>query len=161
MAGNECALVLRTGEQLSRRAVSCPTGEYTVVHQHDGNVVLYRNADAAPIWATGTAFQPSIYNVYGERTDIDTAPGRPGRLLLREDGDLVVLSATGEQLWASEMAAKGVTSLMIHDWGKLVLKNDRGHILWQTDRAPRRWTAGTPSRTVGGCGEGRHCVARR
>jgi hypothetical protein len=139
MAGNDCTLVLRTGGQLSRRAVSCPTGEYTVVHQHDGDVVLYRNADAAPIWATDTAFQPGIYDVHGERTDTGTAYGRPGRLLLREDGDLVVLSAAGEQLWASGMAAKGVTSLMIHDWGKLVLRNDRGHILWQTGKAPRRW----------------------
>jgi hypothetical protein len=28
---------------------------------------------------------------------------------------------------------------MIHDWGKLVGKNEHGHIVWQTDRASKRW----------------------
>jgi uncharacterized protein DUF6924 len=131
VAGNDYALVLSAGRQLSRRAVSCPTGEYTVVHQHDGDVVLYRNADSAVVWATGTRFQDGVTS--------DLAQGRAGRLALEDDGDLVVYSADGERLWTSGTAGRPVASLMIHDWGKLVLKNAQGHILWQTDRAPKRW----------------------
>ncbi len=60
MHGNDYTSVLRSGESLCNRAVSCPTGEYTVVHQQDGNVVVYRNADAEAVWATGTNFQSAV-----------------------------------------------------------------------------------------------------
>jgi len=139
MTGNDYALVLQAGQRLSRRAVSSPNGEYVVAHQHDGDVVLYRNADAAALWATGTVFQPDVHNVYAEPLTLEGAYGRPGHLVLQDDGDLVVLSATGERLWMSGTVGRGVTSLMIHDWGKLVLRDGRGQIVWQTERAPRRW----------------------
>lgn len=51
----------------------------------------------------------------------------------------MVRSPAGERLWFSGTAGEPVAALMIHDWGKLVLKNDRGHVLWASDRAPKRW----------------------
>lgn len=51
------AVVLRAGEHLSERAVSSPSGEYSLVHQHDGNLVLYRNADREAVWASGSNYQ--------------------------------------------------------------------------------------------------------
>ncbi|WP_243787716.1 DUF6924 domain-containing protein [Saccharopolyspora gloriosae] len=136
--GNSYALVLRPGEQLSRRAVGCPTGEYSVVHQHDGNVVVYRNADSFPVWATGTNFQSSVGWHTPARFDT-AAYGKPGRLTLEEDGDLVVYSPDGARRWSSDTAGEPVASLMIHDWGKLVLKDHEGYVVWQTERAPKRW----------------------
>jgi hypothetical protein len=138
--GNGYALVLRPGEHLTRRAVSCPTGEYSVVHQQDGDVVVYRNADQFAVWATGTSFQNAVSDPDDlVADDLGLAFGRPGRLALEGNGELVVYSAAGERRWSSGPADEPVAALMIHDWGKLVLKNARGHVLWTTDRAPRRW----------------------
>ncbi|WP_258345031.1 DUF6924 domain-containing protein [Saccharopolyspora gregorii] len=132
------ALVLRPGEHLSRRAVSCPSGEYGLVHQHDGNVVLYRNADSVAVWATGTNYQRAVRDS-PLVSDPDPAFGRPGRLALEEDGDLVVYAHTGERLWAIGPQCEPVESLVVHDWGKIALKNEQGHVLWESPRAPKRW----------------------
>lgn len=140
IASNDYALVLRPGETLARRAVSCPTGEYSVVHQHDGNVVVYRNADRFAVWSTGTRFHNGVTNPDDLATDdFDRAFGRAGRLTLQDDGDLVVCSPASERLWSSGTAGEEIAALMIHDWGKLVLKNAQGHVLWASDRAPKRW----------------------
>ncbi|WP_190194138.1 DUF6924 domain-containing protein [Streptomyces minutiscleroticus] len=140
IAEHEYAVVLRAGEQLVRRAVSCPSGEYGVVHQHDGNVVVYRNADHCAVWATGTDFQPSVYGSEAlEHHDLDRAFGRPGRLVLQEDGNLVVYSSTGQPLWASGTTGRSTVALMIQDSGRLVLRTAEDTIAWASPYAPLRW----------------------
>lgn len=134
------ALVLRPGEHLSRRSVNCPSGEFSVVHQHDGNVVVYRNADRFAVWASGTNHQRSVVNPSTVPTDaLDRVYGRPGRLALEADGNLVVYSSAGKPMWTSRSAGRGVTALMIHDRGRLVLKTDRNTFPWSSDYPPARW----------------------
>lgn len=136
------ALVLRPGEQLSRRSVSCPSGEFSVVHQHDGNVVVYRNADRFAVWASGTDFQRPVVNPSTVPTDaLDRVYGQPGRLALEADGNLVVYSSAGNPMWTSRTAGRPqqITALMIHDRGRLVLKTAQGTIPWSSSYPPPRW----------------------
>ncbi|MER7746497.1 hypothetical protein ABT013_14615 [Streptomyces bacillaris] len=140
IAEHEYAVVLHPGEQLVRRAVNCPSGEYSVVHQHDGNVVVYRNADHFPVWSTETAFQSPVYGPGVLRHhDLDRAFGRPGRLVLQEDGNLVVYSPTGQPLWASGTTGRAMAALMIQDSGRLVLRTAEDTIPWTSSRAPLQW----------------------
>ncbi|MBR7835667.1 hypothetical protein KDL01_20495 [Actinospica durhamensis] len=139
-ASDGYALVLRPGQELSRRAVSSPSGEYSVVHQHDGNVVVYRNADRFVVWAAGTDFQRAPVNPGIVPTDaLDRVHGLPGRLALERDGNLVVYSSAGAALWASHTADRQVSALMIHDRGRLVLRSERGTIPWSSSYPPPRW----------------------
>lgn len=131
------ALVLRSGESMSLRSVACPSGKYSAVHQHDGNVIMYRNADAHPVFATHTNFQPTVGGT-GPAGDFDA----PGRLELRTDGNLVVLSPADEVLWSSSTEGESVSSLQIHDWGMLALLNDRGHAVWRTESTGRNGWCG-------------------
>lgn len=133
-------LVLRPGEHLSRRSVNCPSGEFSVVHQHDGNVVVYRNADRFAVWASGTDFQRPVVNPSTVPTDaLGRVYGQPGRLALEPDGNLVVYSAAGKPLWASRTAGRDITALMIHDRGRLVLKSAQNTLPWSSDYPPPRW----------------------
>lgn len=132
--------MLRPGEHLSRRSVSCPSGEYSVVHQHDGNVVVYRNADRYAVWATGTDYQGSVWNPEPLATrDLDRVYGRPGRLHLQKNGNLVVLCAEGRVRWASGVGRYPPLGLMIHDTGRLVLLSMRDTIAWSSPYPPVRW----------------------
>jgi hypothetical protein len=134
------ALVLRPGEHLARRAVSCPSGKFSVVHQHDGNVVVYRNADQFAVWATGTSFQPAVVNPETVPADaLDRVYGRAGRLALEEDGNLVVYSPADQPLWTSRTAGRPITALMIHDLGRIVLKTAQDTIPWSSSYPPRHW----------------------
>jgi hypothetical protein len=134
------ALVLRPGEHLSRRAVSCPSGEFSVVHQHDGNVVVYRNADRFAVWAAGTNFQRSVVNPETVPTDaLDRVYGRAGRLALEEDGNLIVYSPDNKMLWTSGIGSYPPSALMIHDSGRLVVMSVKGTIPWSSKYPPQRW----------------------
>ena len=119
------AVILRAGEHLSERAVSSPNGEYSLVHQHDGNLVLYRHEDREAVWASDSQYQDSA-----DRAIVaDGFSERPGRLLLREHGELVVLRVTGEQVWSAP--AVGHT-LVVTDAGRASLLGGSGDVVWQT-----------------------------
>jgi hypothetical protein len=134
------ALVLRPGEHLSRRAVSCPSGEFSVVHQHDGNVVVYPNADRFVVWATGTDFQRSVVNPETVPTDaLDRVYGQPGRLALEENGNVIVYSPDNTVRWTSGIGRYPPFALMIHDAGRLVVMSVKGTIPWSSSYPPARW----------------------
>ncbi len=62
--------------------ITSTNGQYFLVQQGDGNLVLYTNGNF-PIWATGTDGNPGAW------------------LIMQSDGNLVVYSSTGRALWAS------------------------------------------------------------
>src|SRR3954462_13964164 len=106
MQGPEFTLVLRPGEYLSRQGASSPSGEYSVYHQPDGNVVVYRNTDATVLFATGT------------QADVDSDEP-PGRLVLTEQGELVVEASNGARLWKTGAPGGPDVELRIFDDGSL------------------------------------------
>lgn len=120
--------------------MSCPSGEFSVVHQHDGNVVLYRNADRFAVWATGTNFQRPLTNPEIVPTDaLDRVYGRPGRLVLQEDGNLVVYSSADQPLWSSHTMGRPIGALLIDDRGRLVLESAHRTFPWSSNQPPRHW----------------------
>lgn len=132
--------MLRPGEHLSRRSVSCPSGEYSVVHQHDGNVVVYRNADRFAVWAAGTNYQSSVWDPETLATrDLDRVYGRAGRLKLEEDGNLVVYCAENKARWTSGVGTYPPLGLMIHDAGRLVVMSVKNTFPWSSPHPPARW----------------------
>jgi hypothetical protein len=99
-----------------------PNGNYTLVMQGDGNLVLYKVATTCALWASNTA---------------NTTP-LMGRAYLQGDGNLVVQSADGATtLWSSGM--KNVTGRRYHvdilDTGVLAIFEFNGtdNIVWSSD----------------------------
>jgi hypothetical protein len=125
---------------MSRRAVSCPSGEYSVVHQHDGNVVVYRNADRFAVWAAGTVYQSSVWSPETLATrDLGRVYGRAGRLELEEDGNLVIYCADDKARWTSGVGTYPPLGLMIHDAGRLVVMSVKNTFPWSSPYPPARW----------------------
>ncbi|GAB3283504.1 DUF6924 domain-containing protein [Kineosporia babensis] len=127
MPSTDHAVILRPGEHLAEQAVSSPNGEYSFVHQHDGNIVIYRSVDREAIWAANCNYQgqPDLRSLLHNR-----AGSRPGRLELRENGELVVLKADGEQVWSA--GASDGRLLVLQDTGKALLLDARGETVWES-----------------------------
>lgn len=70
--------VLNPGQSLMTN-----NGRYGFVYQHDGNLVLYRNADGRPLWASSTWQHPG------------------SRLVAQDDGNVVVYRPDGRPVWAT------------------------------------------------------------
>ncbi|GAA0239507.1 DUF6924 domain-containing protein [Cryptosporangium japonicum] len=124
MSSTDHALVLRAGEQMAERAVCSPDGVYVLVQQHDGNLVIYRTVDDEAVWASGTMFQDS--------PDLDLVTdteARPGVLRLRNDGELEVIDADGEQEWSADARGR---RLVLENSGQAVLLTDEGERAWET-----------------------------
>jgi hypothetical protein len=97
-------------------------GQYKLIYQTDGNLVLYRTSDNYPLWSSGTAGRPAgrcamqadgnlvIYtpdNVPIWNTGTWEAKYNGSHLELSDSGDLLVLSP-GYKVWWHSMTWKGV-----------------------------------------------------
>jgi hypothetical protein len=104
------SLVLSPGD-----SQSSASGRFTLVYQLDGNFVLFDGADW--LWATGT-----------EGTV-------PGRVVLQEDGNLVMYDAQQEAVWTSNTSGFPGANLVVQDDGNVVIYDGTGVPLWGTDTA--------------------------
>jgi surface antigen len=86
-------------------------GEFRLVMQSDGNLVLYAGGNRA-LWWTGTS-------------------GANNRLIMQPDGNLVVYSATNQPRWSTGTAGAG-NRLAIQSDGNLVVYNSANRALWST-----------------------------
>lgn len=84
-------------------------GRFSLVHQGDGNVVLYQGSTAR--WSTGTA---------GRAT---------ASFVMQGDGNLVLYAATGPALWNSRSAGNPGAFLAVQDDGNLVVYAG-SRVLW-------------------------------
>ncbi|KAM4610359.1 B-type lectin plumieribetin-like isoform 1-T2 [Polymixia lowei] len=90
-------------------------GNYKAIFQDDGNFVIYK---WSPIWAS------------------DTVSGRPFRVLLQEDSNLVMYTQCDSPVWATDTYTNGKTDRM-----RLTLTN-QGHLV--LDRNGKNiWTSTT------------------
>ncbi|UOZ06952.1 DUF4241 domain-containing protein [Amycolatopsis sp. WQ 127309] len=104
---------LRAGQVLRRQALSSPSGRATLVHQDDGNLVLYDNEGRGTVWSAGT-------------------PGRgTGCCALQPDGDFVVYDDQARAVWSTGTAGHPGAVLSVHDDG-LVLRDPAGSVVWST-----------------------------
>jgi hypothetical protein len=88
-------------------AVSSLNGRYALTYQSDGNLVLYRNRDGAPLWHSGTN-------------------GKPGAVCtMQSDGNLVVYDRAGKALWASGTPNNPGSRLVVQDDGNAIIYTTR------------------------------------
>ncbi len=98
---------LRPGEFVR----SC-NGRYLFVHQADGNVVLYDEPAATPLFHTGT---------HGQATRV---------LVMQGDGNLVLYGAGA--LWDSRTPGSSGSVLAVQDDGNVVIYTPAGRPIWAT-----------------------------
>ena len=71
-----------------------PNGDYYLIYQEDGNLVLYDNQKHV-FWASNS-----------------NNTGKPGEALMEKNGNFVVYNADGDPVWASETDKNGSTCLV-------------------------------------------------
>ena len=94
-------------------SITSPDGNYRLVMQSDGNLVLY-NTSSSPVWASGTS-------------------GTAGRTAaFQSDGNLVIYAADGSSTWNSGTNGHPCSALYVQNDGKVVIYDLDGHVLWAT-----------------------------
>lgn len=110
--------MLRANELLAPdESVDSPNAQFRFTHQADGNVVLYRQRDRKPLWASNTA---------GQKTE---------RLIMQGDGNLVLYVPGGRPIWASNTPGQLGNFFKLQDDGNAIV----------SDAAERnaRWSSNT------------------
>lgn len=106
---------IKAGTVLTRgEFVNSCDGRYRLVHQTDGNVVLYRLSDSRARWHTHTDGKPtSTFAVQG-------------------DGNLVIYSARGGYFWTAGIPGHSGARLVVQNDGNLVMYDANGRAYWAT-----------------------------
>ncbi|MGI8802983.1 MAG: hypothetical protein ACR2KV_12545 [Solirubrobacteraceae bacterium] len=90
-------------------------GRFRLVYQGDGNLVLYRLADGAPLWSSGTN-------------------GRSvAACIMQTDGNLVVYDAAGAAAWASGTDGHGGSLVIAQSDGNVVIYQPGNVAIWATN----------------------------
>ncbi len=107
---------MQPGEVLNvGQSIKSSDGRYTFVYQGDGNVVLYRNVDGKPLWASNTA-------------------GRSvGVCIMQRDGNLVIYGRSGQAIWASNTWQNPGSRLVVQGDGNVVIYRPDGRAIWATN----------------------------
>jgi len=98
--------------RLRHQSLTSASGSHTLVHQEDGNLVLYCNPAHHAAWAT------------------DTWWAGDGWAELTGDGDLVVRNICGTPVWRSGTAGSGAQRLEVDDDGSVALRAADGSVVW-------------------------------
>ena len=111
--------VLGQFEALAPHAVkrSCD-GRFTLVHQGDGNVVLYDQGGRA-LWNTRTAGQAT------------------SSFVMQGDGNLVLYRADGRALWNARTQGHPISATVLRDDGNLVVYGANWRVLWESGTGGR------------------------
>ncbi|MET9341188.1 hypothetical protein [Nonomuraea sp. NPDC003804] len=156
---------LTAGETLKpNQTVKSANGEYKLIQQTQGNLVLYGPGNEA-LWSSPTAGAPAyatmqregnlvIYSDTNKPLWSTNTAGNPGAYLaVQNDGNLVIYSAANQALWSRQgylgslpsghtlKAGQGVQSrngeyrLIMQKEGNLVLYNRANKPLWTTPTA--------------------------
>jgi Protein of unknown function (DUF4241) len=108
---------LHAGQALRRQSLTSPSGRYTLVHQDDGNLVLYHNTEFRSLWATGTD---------GTHSRVCALHGTHGLVLL--DGD-------GVRVWSSGTEGGTAARLVVRDDGDIAVEDSAGTVIWSSGTA--------------------------
>src|SRR5437879_4577584 len=97
------------------RGIRSNDGRFMVVYQGDGNLVLYRNRDGRPLWASNTAGWPV------------------GVCIMQSDGNLVIYDPVGCAIWSSHTAGNLGSGLVVQNDGNVVIYRPDGRPIWATN----------------------------
>jgi hypothetical protein len=90
------------------QSLTSTDGQFKLIMQGDGNLVLY--GPAGPAWATSTQGSPSF-------------------AVLQDDGNFVVYGPNGA-MWAAGTTGKGASKLVVQNDGNVVLYTGDGRAIW-------------------------------
>lgn len=90
---------------------------FKLVYQSDGNLVLSRISDNAPLWATNTMGK-NAWRVY-----------------MQPDGNFVVYEAEGKPVWASNTNNHSDSVIVMQPDGNLVIYNQAEKPIWASNTA--------------------------
>ncbi|SFS72734.1 DUF4241 domain-containing protein [Saccharopolyspora flava] len=107
---------MRVGQTLRRESLTSPNGRFSLVHQDDGNIVLYDTESLRAWWASNTC-------------GADTA-----LCALRDTDGLVLFSPRGKRIWCSG-ATRPATELAVRDSGEVVITDAGGETVWTSGSA--------------------------
>ncbi|HWO21841.1 MAG TPA: M12 family metallopeptidase [Kofleriaceae bacterium] len=106
---------MRPWEMLSPdQSIVSNSGAYRLVYQGDGNLVLYRTSNGAPLWASNTNGVAA------------------GGCFMQPDGNLVVYRSDGVPVWASGTSGRTASSLVAQNDGNVVIYTPGGVPVWAT-----------------------------
>ncbi len=107
--------ILKTGQELTAgQSLYSPSGQYQLIMQTDGNLVVYQNGSA--IWNTGTE-----------------GTGSGNYLIMQNDGNLVVYTSAGRAVWNSGTEGTGSGNyLAMQNDGNLVVYTSGGTAEWSS-----------------------------
>ena len=106
---------MQPGEVLNpNQSISSANGQYTFVYQADGNLVLYRNKDGKPLWASNTARMPA------------------GGGIMQSNGDLVIYDPVLNPIWTSDTWQNPGSRLIVQDDGNVVIYRPDNKPVWAT-----------------------------
>lgn len=112
---------LGTGEELTSN-----NSRVRLVMQGDGNLVLYRTDDGAPLWSSDTWQQPGTHAV------------------MQGDGNFVLYTAEEKPLWATHTDGNPGSWIVLQDDGNLVLYSAANLALWASGTVQRFGPASVP-----------------
>jgi hypothetical protein len=105
-------------------SIVSPSGQFSLLYQSDGNLVLYRDSGVA-LWAANTS-----------GTDA-------GSCTMQADGNLVLTTPSGAPIWASSTAGNPGSRLVVQDDGNLVIYRSDSVPIWATNTNIPKGTPGT------------------
>jgi hypothetical protein len=95
------------------QSITSSNGNYKLVMQSDGNLVLYSINRA--LWASNTAGKPAT------------------KVVMQGDGNLVIYDAQNKAYWASGTAGKGTSTLAMQSDGNLVIYDNNNRPTWASN----------------------------
>ncbi|HSZ38527.1 MAG TPA: carbohydrate-binding protein [Trebonia sp.] len=114
-SAGSCGQLTANQELTANQSLASCNGEYTLIMQGDGNLVLYQGSTA--LWASGTV---------GSGAD---------EAIMQGDGNLVVYTGSGTPVWASDTAGDSGAYLDVQNDGNVVIYGASGSALWSTGTA--------------------------
>jgi hypothetical protein len=110
-----CGELTANQELAANQSVASCNGDFTLVMQGDGNLVLYQGGTA--LWASGTV---------GSGAD---------EAIMQGDGNFVLYTSAGAPVWASNTAGNAGAYLDVQNDGNVVIYGSSGTALWSTGTA--------------------------
>lgn len=117
-----------------------------------GDVLRSPSGQHELFWGGGEGFT-FVIQLFGS-TPVTFLPGgdvgdEPTRLVLQDDGNLVIYDVAGRPLWFTGTSSAEPTRLVLQDDGNLVLYTDSGRVLWASHGVPDQMLAYTFSEATG------------
>lgn len=119
---------LRAGANLvAGQALTSTGGQYRLVYQGDGNLVLYDSTDGTAQWSSGTGGTSA------------------GQVAMQGDGNAVIYDAQGAALWTTGTAGNPSAMLVVQSDGNLVVYDSGGQPVWTRNDASAPAPTPTPT----------------